>query len=203
MEFLTWSRWLPNFNQVAILLGKGDGTFGQRVEFAAGQQPWAVALGDFNLDGKLDIVTANTVNRVNLTIPAYQTMYMNEFPPTKNGGPSINVLLNSSGAKIRLKHSPAGTVAPGTPVTLTATVDCFGVGQHHYAFGTVTFEDTDGTMLGRPALSGGTASLTVPSLSSGRHVITVLYSGDNLYQPNQTPTGFVVRVSGHRSSSPH
>ena len=55
----------------------------QRVEFAAGEQPWAVAVGDFNLDGKVDIVTANTVNRVNLTIPAYQTMYMNEFPPTE------------------------------------------------------------------------------------------------------------------------
>ena len=62
----------------------------------------------------------------------------------------------------------------------------------------MTFEDTDGTLLGGPvALSGGTASITVPSLSSGRHVITVLYSGDYLYQPNtNTGTGFVVTVSG-------
>jgi hypothetical protein len=185
----------PNFNQVAILLGKGDGTFGQRVEFTAGQQPWAVAMGDFNLDGKLDIVTANTVHRVNLTIPAYQTMYMNEFPPTKNGGPSINVLLNGSGSKITMTHSPTGTVAPGTPITLTATVAASVSSSTAAPSGTVTFEDTGGAVLGSIALSGGTASLTVPSLGTGRHVITVLYSGDTLFQPN-TMSGFVVRVSG-------
>ena len=184
-----------NFNQVAILLGKGNGTFAQRVEFSAGEQPWAVAVGDFNLDGKVDIVTANTVHRVNLTIPAYQTMYMNEFPPTRNGGLSVNVLLNGSGSKIKLTHSPAGTVAPGTPVTLTATVAASVPNNTATPSGTVTFEDTNGAMLGSAPLSGGTASLTVPSLGSGRHVITVLYSGDTLFQPN-TMSGFVVRVSG-------
>jgi len=185
----------PNFNQVAILLGKGDGTFAQRINFSAGQQPWAVAVGDFNLDGKLDIVTANTVNRVNLAIPAYQTMYMNEFPPTKNGRRSINVLLNASGTTIRMTHSPTGTVAPGTPVTLTATV-APTVGSTTPT-GTVAFQDSDGTMLGSAPLSGGTATLTVPNLSSGRHQITVLYSGDSLYMPNtNTGQGFVVRVSG-------
>lgn len=185
----------PNFNQVAILLGKGDGTFGQRVDFSAGSQPWAVAVGDFNLDGKLDIVTANTVNRVNLAIPAYQTMYMNEFPPAKNGRPSINVLLNASGTTLRMTHSPSGTVAPGTPVTFTATV-APTVGSTTPT-GTVTFEDSDGTMLGSVPLSGGTAALTVPNLNSGRHQITVLYSGDSLYWPNtNTNQGFVVRVSG-------
>jgi hypothetical protein len=184
-----------NFNQVAVLLGKGDGTFAQRVEFAAGEQPWAVAVGDFNLDGKPDIVTANTVNRVNLTIPAYQGMYMNEFPPKKKGGPSINVLLNGSGSKITMTHSPTGTVAPGTPVTFTATVAHSVSTNTATPSGTVTFEDTDGTVLGTATLSGGTASLTVPSLASARHVITVLYSGDTLFQPN-TASGFVVRVQG-------
>jgi hypothetical protein len=186
-----------NFNQVAILLGKGDGTFGQRVEFASGQQPWAVALADFNLDGKLDIVTANTVHRVNLTIPAYQTMYMKEFPPTQNGGPSLNVLLNGSGTTITLTYSPTGTVAPGTPVTFTATVAPSLTTSPTTPTGTVTFEDSDGTVLGSGpvALSGGTASLTIPNLGSGSHVITVLYSGDALYQPN-TASGFVVQSSG-------
>jgi hypothetical protein len=185
----------PNFNQVAILLGKGDGTFAQRIEFAAGEQPWAAALGDFNLDGKLDIVTANTVHRVNLTIPAYQTMYIKEFPPTPNGGPSINVLLNGSGSKITLTHSPTGTVAPGTPVTLTTTVKASVSTDTATPSGTVTFEDTNGAVLGSATLSGGTASVSVPNLASGSHVITVLYSGDTLFQPNTT-SGFAVRVSG-------
>jgi adhesin/invasin len=192
----------PNYHQVVVTLGKGDGTFGnfyQRVEFASGLQPWAVALADFNRDGKLDIVTANTVDQVNITIPAYQTRYMNEFPPTPRGGPSLNVLLNGSGTRITLTHSPAGTVAPGTPVTLIATVSPSLATSTTTPTGTVTFEDSDGTVLGSGpvALSGGTASLTVPNLGSGRHVIAVLYSGDVLYQPN-TGTGarFVVRVSG-------
>lgn len=189
-----------NFQQVVVTLGKGDGTFGnfyQRVEFAAGQQPWAVALGDFNQDNKLDIVTANTVHQVNLTIPAYQTMYMKEFPPTRNGGLSINVLLNGSGSRIALTHSPNGNIKPGTPVTLTASVSASVATNTATPSGTVTFEDTDGTKLGSSTLSGGTASITVPSLGSGRHVITVLYSGDTLFQPN-TASGFVVRVSAIR-----
>jgi hypothetical protein len=178
-----------NFNQVAVLLGKGDGTFYPRMAFASGQQPWAVALADFNRDGKLDIVTANTVNRVNLTIPAYQTMYMKEFPPVPGGVQSLNVLLNGSGTTIALT-SPTGTVTPGTPVTFTATVSPSLGSSKTTPTGTVTFEDSDGTVLGSGpvTLSGGTASLTVPNLSSGTHVITVLYSGDTLYQPN-TETG--------------
>ncbi len=188
----------PNFNQVAVLLGKGDGTFLQRVEFASGEQPWAVALADFNLDGKLDIVTANTVNRVNLTSPANQTRYMTEFPPTPLGGPSLNVLLNGSGTTITLTHSP-GTVVPGAPVTLTATVSPSLATSPTTPTGTVTFEDSDGTVLGSGpvALSGGAATLTIPNLSSGGHILAALYSGDVLYQPNTgTGAGFAVDVSG-------
>lgn len=185
-----------NFNQVAILLGKGDGTFQQRVEFSAGQQPWAVALADFNRDGKLDIATANTFNRVNLTIPAYQQMYMQQFPPKPNGSPSINVLLNGSGTNIAFSHSPGGTVGYSDPVTLTATVTP-ALGSTTPT-GSVIFEDSDGTPSPVLPLDGsGSASLTVPLVGSGTHHITVLYSGDTLYQPyTLTGGGFTVRVSG-------
>ncbi len=187
-----------NFNQVAVLLGKGDGTFQPRFEFAAGQQPWAVALGDFNLDGKLDVVTANTVNRVNITSPSKQQQYMTEFPPTANGGPSLNVLLNSSGTTITMRHSPTGTVPYNQPVTLTTNV--FAALGGTFPTGSVIFEDTDvGIPLGNGpvALSSGTASLTLPNLGSGHHQITELYSGDMLYQPSTaTGPGFIVDVLG-------
>ncbi len=190
----------PNYNSVAIALGKGDGTFGtfqqrQAGVFPSGQQPWAVALADFNRDGKLDIVTANTFNRVNLTIPAYQQMYMKEFPPVPGGNPSLNVLLNSTGTRIRLTASPSGTLAYNQPVTLTATVTpTLGSAT---PTGSVIFQDTNGTATGAIPLSGGSASITVNNLGSGTHQITVLYSGDALYQPyTATGPGFVVRVSG-------
>ena len=45
---------------MSVLLGNGDGTFQANQDFATGQQPVSVAIGDLNGDGRLDIVTANT-----------------------------------------------------------------------------------------------------------------------------------------------
>ena len=89
----------PNANAVAITLGVGDGTFGTASQLQllpAGQQPWAVVLGNFYNDGKLDIGTANTYNRVNLTVPAYQVQYMSEFPPVSGGNPSVYAIQNTT-----------------------------------------------------------------------------------------------------------
>ena len=44
---------------VSVLLGNGDGTFQPSVDFATGAQPTAIAVGDFNGDGKLDLAVAN------------------------------------------------------------------------------------------------------------------------------------------------
>src|SRR6267143_1127199 len=46
-------------NSVSVLLGNGDGTFQAAVNYATGSSPLSVMSGDFNGDGKLDLVTAN------------------------------------------------------------------------------------------------------------------------------------------------
>lgn len=48
-------------NKVTILLGNGDGTFASALYYsvASGGNPREIALGDFNSDGKPDLVTAN------------------------------------------------------------------------------------------------------------------------------------------------
>ena len=46
-------------SNVSVLLGKGDGTFQPAVNYGAGSNPSAVAVGDFNGDGKLDLAVAN------------------------------------------------------------------------------------------------------------------------------------------------
>ncbi|PYT16691.1 MAG: hypothetical protein DMF51_04120, partial [Acidobacteria bacterium] len=47
----------PGF--VSVLLGAGDGTFGPPSTFGAGSAPQVVATGDFNNDGRPDIVAAD------------------------------------------------------------------------------------------------------------------------------------------------
>lgn len=45
---------------VSVLLGNGDGTFNAATNFTAGDSPEKIAVGDFNGDDNLDIVTANS-----------------------------------------------------------------------------------------------------------------------------------------------
>src|SRR5207302_2207414 len=45
---------------VAVLLGKGDGTFAAAVEYAADVGIKSVAIGDLNRDTKPDVVTTNS-----------------------------------------------------------------------------------------------------------------------------------------------
>lgn len=48
-------------NSVSVMLGNGDGTFRPKTDFPLGMQTQAVAAGDFNSDGKMDlVVTLNT-----------------------------------------------------------------------------------------------------------------------------------------------
>jgi hypothetical protein len=43
----------------SVLLGNGDGTFQAKTDYTTRSNPYSVALGDVNGDGKLDIITAN------------------------------------------------------------------------------------------------------------------------------------------------
>jgi hypothetical protein len=42
-----------------VLLNYGNGTFTSQVQYSTGSSPFGVAVGDFNYDSNLDIVTAN------------------------------------------------------------------------------------------------------------------------------------------------
>src|SRR5215203_2700233 len=48
-------------NSAAIMLGKGDGTFQAKIEYPVGGQAQHLAAGDFNSDGKLDVVIMHSI----------------------------------------------------------------------------------------------------------------------------------------------
>src|ERR1039457_4989139 len=47
---------------VSVLLGNGDGAFQPAVTYAAGTYTESIAVGDFNGDGKLDLVVTNNLS---------------------------------------------------------------------------------------------------------------------------------------------
>src|SRR3984885_12132398 len=46
---------------ISVLLGKADGTFAPAVDYTVNGNPYSVAVGDFNGDGKLDIAIADNL----------------------------------------------------------------------------------------------------------------------------------------------
>jgi hypothetical protein len=53
---------------VSVLLGKGDGTFQAKTDYAVGQLPGAIVAEDLNGDGKLDLAVTNTSNSISILL---------------------------------------------------------------------------------------------------------------------------------------
>jgi len=70
-------------NTATVLLGNGDGTFGEAAgsPFTVGAQPRAVVIADFNGDGKLDFAVANSGDN---TISTFQGNGDGTFTPFPN-----------------------------------------------------------------------------------------------------------------------
>jgi hypothetical protein len=176
---------------VHVLLGNGDGTFGvaQEVEPLPFRSVDQLAVGDFNGDGKPDLVTASDWTRVLLgngdgTFGVAQAVgpqddiegqvTVGDF--NGDGKPDLAhtgyVLLNQFVTTTALSGPTSSTY--GQPVTYTATV----TSDAPVRAGTVTFFDT-GTPVS-PALpldDNGQATFSFTSLSPGSHTITASYSG--------------------------
>src|SRR5579864_797798 len=86
---------LPDLSQgvMAVLLGNGDGTLRGAPNYPAGKGPKSIAIGDFNGDGKPDLVTANqTSNSVSIFLETangrFQPAVNIDMIPIGQSGPS-------------------------------------------------------------------------------------------------------------------
>ena len=195
---------VPDFesNTVTILIGNGTGGFAQASgsPIAVGNAPYAVAVGDFNGDGIADLAVPNyfsndlnvLLNQVTQTatavLPAVSipgsgaTHNVNATYPgdtnfVSSTSPTIPLMASPVTTSTSLELSTAGTIAFGTPVTLTANVTPYTI-SGLIATGTVSFQD-GATSLGMATISAtGEASITVSTFALGVHTLTAVYAGD-------------------------
>ncbi|HXM43940.1 MAG TPA: VCBS repeat-containing protein [Bryobacteraceae bacterium] len=170
---------------ISIALGNGDGTFQPPISYTAGSQPVALALGDFNGDGVLDIAVADVY-----------TTYL-----AVNGGNLAILLGNPLGA---VQHTATYPVAPlDGQLTSMAAGDFNGDGKPDLALtdyynSTVTILLTDslkqsiypvGPQPGSVAVGDfnrdGKLDLAVANYG-GSTVSILLGNGDGTFQPQAT-----------------
>jgi uncharacterized protein (TIGR03437 family) len=148
-------------NTLTILLGNGVGGFTQAggSPLTVGSFPAAVAVSDFNGDGRADIAVANA------------------------GGNSVSVLLGQvTATSAALSTAPVSPVAAGVSVVLTLTVTQPS-GGFSAPTGTVTFLDA-ATAFGIAAQTTSPFTLTTAGLGPGTHTLTANYGGDGGNAPS-------------------
>jgi hypothetical protein len=181
---------------IVPLLGNGDGTFSATAQLNDGQGIGAV--GDFNDDGRTDLVSAGTesvsVGVVTVAVSRTSTATANgiavppatgtqqviaSYPGDANNAANISLPISLAAAQdtpqvtVQIAPNPASF---GTSVTLTATVTGSGIAPT----GTVTFYDGS-LKLGSSALNSGIATYSSSSIAKGSNSITASYGGDSNY----------------------
>jgi hypothetical protein len=153
---------------VTILLGDGDGTFTQSPQSpVVVVDPNSIAVGDFNGDGKPDLVTEDGA------------VYGNQ---------------TSSGALSVLLGNGDGTFAPATSVSTVSNADFAGTGDFNGdGLSDIAVAEGVGRIAGvylaRSGPQSATASVNgISIVGTGTHYVDVSYSGDSEYQPSLSGT---------------
>jgi hypothetical protein len=192
-----------NNGAVSSLIGKGNGTFwGARAFSSGGQKAYSVVAGDFNGDGNVDVVVANS--DCTCVLPGNGDGTFQSAVPYFLGGISVStgdfngdhkpdvVLAGGSLSTVtvllnvvtgyRWSTTTTLTSSPNPSymdqsVLLTATITTQFGGS---PTGTVTFKEGS-TTLGQGNVSNGQATLNYSFTSPGGNLIVATYSGDSTF----------------------
>ncbi len=173
-------------NAVAILLGNGDGTFQAKKQFEGGAFPDSAALGDFNGDGRLDVVVTNasiTAGTINVMLGNGDGTLQLPTPFTTAKNPR-SVVVGDFDGNGRLDLAVATLVGNAVSVLLGNGNGTFQARQD-YPTGTSSYAVIQGDFNG-----DGGMDLAVSNTSS-RTISLLVGNGNGTFQPAiNTPTAY-------------
>ena len=113
-------------NTLAVLRGNGDGSFGAATTYAVGTTPGAIAVADFNGDGKLDVAVGNVADSTVSVLygKGDGTLLAGSVTSVGPGPFALATLQSGSGSRAGLVTANAGSASstPGSEITVLANL---------------------------------------------------------------------------------
>jgi hypothetical protein len=186
---------------LAVLYGNGDGTLQPVKIYDAGD--WrAIAMGDLNGDGRMDLVMASPANSSVYALLNEWTVQAVANQIFALGGPATHSILSSYpgdanyksntsnsvslvrgiSTALTLTASPSGNLQAGQTVQLTAVLAPTTYGGIGVS-GTLSFYDNGALIYSQTIGASGQVTFTTAALGTGGHSFTAGYAGDSTFAP--------------------